>query len=377
MLDFFPLRIITGPYFCNRIAERKALRKNIEKKRHTILASPRRYGKTSLSNQVFEELGKEWVTGDVDFLIATDASDIEKLILTIVGRVLPKIIPLHKNIFEKIRAFFSFAQARITISESGPTVEFIQTEKVQQTIQDALMGLDRLAEKEGKQVALLFDEFQQVGQLKNSETLEAAIRHAAERSKNVCYIFSGSNRHLLNQMFDDSSRPLYHVCEKISLERIEPEEYRAHLLKFSEARWKKSLHSCVIDEILSCTKCHPYYVNVLCSRIWDLDDPIETSEAANMIWKKYVEEEKGRIGDEITQLTLNQRKLLFGIALGTISQPTNKEFLTKINLSLASASQTLRILLEKDLIYRDLSSILRVVDPSLAYFRQHFQQTRH
>jgi AAA+ ATPase superfamily predicted ATPase len=372
MEEYFPLRIVTGTYFCNRQAERKQLLRNLEKKRHTILVSPRRYGKTSLSNQVFQELDSRWVFAHADFLIALDADDIEKTILVLVGASLPKLVPFHKNLFEKMRAFFSFSQAKLVISESGPAIEFGVSAKPQQTIVEALMGLDHFAEKQKKQVALLFDEFQQVGQIKDSEPIEAAIRHAAERSKNVCYIFSGSNRHLLSQMFDDTSRPLYHLCEKLPVERIEAKEYQAHLNRLAKLRWGKTLEPVVLEHILFCSKCHPYYINLLCSRIWDLESPIQTGEAVEAVWRQYVEEEKGRIADEITQLTLNQRKILVGIAREQVSQPTNKTFLATINLSLASAAQAVKILLEKDMIYRDALEVLKIVDPSVEYFIQHF-----
>jgi hypothetical protein len=84
-----------------------------------------------------------------------------------------------------------------------------------------------------------------------------------------------------------------------------------------------------------------------------------------------VEEEKGRIADEITQLTLNQRKILMGIARDNISQPTNKLFLTATCLSLASASQAVKALIGKDMIYRDREGVLRVTDPSIEYFIQY------
>lgn len=372
MEEYFPLRIVTGTYFCNRVQERKELKRNLEKKRHTILVSPRRYGKTSLSNQVFEELDENWVVGDADFLVTLDATDVEKTVLSLIGQVIPKLTPLHKNIFDKIKSFFAFAQAKLVITEAGPSIEFSHSKKPQTTIIEALMGLDRLAGEQKRQIALLFDEFQQVGQITDAEPIEAAIRHAAERSKNICYIFSGSNRHLLSQMFDDKSRPLYHLCVKLPLERIEPAEYIEHMTRLSKARWKTPLNIQAVEQILACTHCHPYYVNLLCSRIWDRDSPISTQKEVEEFWRDYVEEEKGRIADEITKLPLNQRKVLVGVSKHKISQPTHKDTLTVLNMPLTSAAQSVKALIDKDIIYRDKAGVLAVVDPSLAYFIQHF-----
>src|SRR5690349_6913465 len=139
MEEYFPLRIVTGDYFCNRVKERKELKLNLDKKRHTILVSPRRYGKTSLSSQVFEELGENWVSGDIDFLVTVDADGVEKAILALIGQVIPKITPLHKNICDKIKSFFVFSQAQLIITESGPSVEFSQSIKPETSVIEALM----------------------------------------------------------------------------------------------------------------------------------------------------------------------------------------------------------------------------------------------
>ncbi len=49
--DYFPSKLATGKAFCNRINELTQLRMNINKSRHTVIYSPRRYGKSSLVNK--------------------------------------------------------------------------------------------------------------------------------------------------------------------------------------------------------------------------------------------------------------------------------------------------------------------------------------
>ena len=53
---YFPRGIATGIAFCNRENERQRLIKNINSRQHTLIMSPRRYGKTSLALKNLEKI---------------------------------------------------------------------------------------------------------------------------------------------------------------------------------------------------------------------------------------------------------------------------------------------------------------------------------
>lgn len=370
--EFFPLGLAAGDFFCNRYEERERLKKNITKGHHTILVSPRRYGKTSLTFQVFSEFKRGWLWEHADFLMASDPNYIQNKILSCVGHVIPKLLPTHKKAIEKIKKFFSFANAKFVISANGPSVEFSQTQKPQETIAETLIGLDKMAKEEKKRVVLLFDEFQQIGTIKHCGSIEAAIRHAAERAKHVNYIFSGSNRHLLTQMFDDSARPLYHLCVKLVLNRIAEEEYEKHFQVLAKKRWRKLLKDEIIEAIFDCAKCHPYYTNLLCSQIWEHKQPPQHRDAVIAIWQRYVDDEQGRIAHEIARLSTNQRAVIRTIANNDVNQPASKIFVENTRLPLTSTVQAINAMLKKDIIYKDKRGYIRVLDPSMEYFIRYF-----
>lgn len=372
MQEYFPLGMASGELFCNRVEEREQLTKNLNKGQHTILVSPRRYGKTSLVFQVFADLSKKLINSNIDFLIAPDIHYVQNAILSCVGVAIPQILPHHKNITEKIKKFFSFSSSKLTLAASGPSIEFTHTQPPPETIVEALTGLDKIAQEENKRVALLFDEFQQIGMLKNCESIEAAIRHAAERTKKVSYIFSGSDRHLLTEMFDDSARPLYHLCVKMPLDRIAAIEYNKHLQKLSLIRWQKTLSDEIIAAILACTKCHPYYVNLLCSQVWESASPIQDKTKILELWDKYVQSEQSRIAYELARLSPNQRAVIRVLATESINQPGSQYFLEKARLPVASALQAIDALTAKDIIYKDQEGYLAVLDPAIGYFIKKF-----
>src|SRR3990167_9271270 len=76
----FPLGKAYGKAFCNRTIETKKLIGNIESGKHTFLLAPRRYGKSSLCENVFRQIECAWAK--VDFYIAITEKDVERLILS-------------------------------------------------------------------------------------------------------------------------------------------------------------------------------------------------------------------------------------------------------------------------------------------------------
>src|SRR6185312_1965995 len=133
-------------------------------------------------------------------------------------------------------------------------------------------GLEKLAAKNKKQVIVFFDEFQDILKVDDTQKLQAAIRAVAQHSHYVTYIFSGSSRMMLKKIFDDKNQPLYMLCNKILLERIKPEHFIQHIQKAAKNRWKHKLNEEIINIILSFTEAHPYYVNMLCQKLWDLKE---------------------------------------------------------------------------------------------------------
>ena len=56
MKNWFPLGLAEGKAFCNRVKEREHLEYNITHSIHSLIVSPRRYGKTSLAHKVMTDI---------------------------------------------------------------------------------------------------------------------------------------------------------------------------------------------------------------------------------------------------------------------------------------------------------------------------------
>jgi len=92
---------------------------------------------------------------------------------------------------------------------------------------ELLKSMDEIALKGGWNIVFEMDEFQQISSLETGHAIEAQIRDAVQYARATAFIFLGSNRHLLEQMFSDQSRPFYNLCRIIRLNRIAAEDFIA------------------------------------------------------------------------------------------------------------------------------------------------------
>ncbi len=361
MIDYFPLTTAYGEAFCNRKEEVAHLTKNIEMVRPTLIMSPRRYGKTSLALRTFK-LSKH-IYSYIDFYKELSAEDIENAIMNGVGQLLGKIESKPKQLMRLASEFFSDMHVNLSIKKVEVSVEINgRKKKTADNIQDALESLHALAKKKKLLVVFFIDEFQKLAEITEDHSIEAAIRSVAQTSKNIAFVFSGSNRHLIRDMFYDSNRPFYKMCDIMKLDRIGKEHYFPYIQHAVVAKWQKKLSEEVIDSILDLTKHHPYYVNLLCSKLWLGALPNEDDVINN--WELCAAESRSQVEREIDLLSFNQKRLLISLSrFGATAHPTHKNFLSKVGMSSTSLSQALSVLLEKDYVYKNDQGLYCVLDP--------------
>ena len=362
MVNYFPTKVAKGIAFCNRKLELKRLKYNIEATNPVLIVSPRRYGKTSLSLCAFEQMKLPYVV--VDLYKAFSEEDIEQFILNGIGVLLGKLEKTHKKLIALASDFFSSLHVSVSIEKEGLRLDFSKRKRLPaENILRALERLHELAKKRQKKVILYLDEFQSAGEVCQDHAIEAAIREVAQHSEHIAFVFSGSDRHLIEQMFNDKKKPFYHLCDVIVLERISKDDYTKHLQKASLEKWNQTLSDQTVAQILACTECHSYYFNKLCSILWQGDIP--TPAMVIESWHNLAIENKSVVERELSLLAMNQRKILTYIAMAEeIQEPFGKHFLSHINLSNSSVARAMKVLLERDYVYiLSDNTNYRVLDP--------------
>lgn len=363
--DYFPLTVAFGLAFCNRVDEISRLQDYILNQRPTLVISPRRYGKTSLVLQTIKQTKLPFAY--IDLFSVIDEQDIEKAMLKGIGKLIQTMETIPKRALALAGSIFEGMHLRAYIGKLGISIEVQKRrEKPAYHILDILERLDSLAQKTGREIILFFDEFQCIQEVTQNHAIEGVLRQVAQLTKAISFIFSGSNRHLLSQLFDDRSRPFYKLCERISLERISKEAYEKHLQKTAIKKWGCELSSEVLDAIFYYTAEHPYYINQLCSRLWEKLEP--TVSAVDSLWQQYAMEERSHVAAEIELLSKYQRKLLTVLArTDQTNEILGQKFIQTANMSKTTVSQTVNILEKKDYIFRDSHGFVHVLDPLIKF----------
>ncbi len=360
----FPSGIATGEAFCNRETERKYLKDCFSNNEHIVIVAPRRYGKTSLIIQSIKE--SSILSVSIDLLLAVDATFVLEAILLGVSEICSLILEKENLLKDRIFSIFSSFNPKLTLSAFGQKLELSARNHHPNTITEALLLLEKTAKESDKQIVFAMDEFQQIATITNNHTIEASIRHAVERSENVTYIFSGSNRHLLEQMFNDKTRPLYHLCELLRLDRIKAIDFKGFIENLSKNKWGSIIDNDCFEVIMLLTERHTFYVNRLCRLLWR-NEQKPLVETIKRTWDHYVHSEQW-IAEDISKLTANQRNIMKALA----KQPTVEiygEYIRKsTNIPVSSIEKTVASLQKMDMIYCDNDGFHRVLDPAIRYF---------
>jgi hypothetical protein len=329
--------------------------------------SPRRYGKTSLVKFAASESGI--LFGEADLFVAVDAHRIAQQILSAIKGIISEVRAPVEHVLEILRQFFLKNNAQWTVGTQGVNIALIprNDNDPASIILEALQALDNLLVNKNSRAVLFLDEMQEIGEIAEGKGIEGALRNIAQQTRNLSFVFSGSNRHLLSKMFYDKARPLFKLCDRIILERIDEPHYKQHINKFADKAWKSILDKEVFDLIFALTERHPFYINGLCRRIFEHNRSHPPSlEEIHTYWTSIVREERQEMARELSVLSFGQRKILVAVASGRNRELTGKEFLKHVNMSGSSVIEALKGLEQGDYLERKEDGVLYFIDPLIA-----------
>jgi uncharacterized protein len=206
-------------------------------------------------------------------------------------------------------------------------------------------------ESQNKTVLFAIDEFQQILNYPETNT-DAWLRKIIQQLNNVIFIFSGSQHHLMHEIFSNPGRPFFSSTSFLQLDKIEFSDYQEFIVKkFSENR--KEISPEVAAEMLNWANVHTYYVQLICNRVFINSEKTITSGTWKQEALKILDEQKIIFFGYRDLLTRQQWNLLKAIASEQeVYAPTSKEFIMDYKLgSPATVMRSLEALQKKELIY--------------------------
>jgi hypothetical protein len=345
---FLTTGYISEEYFCDRISESQNLIRLLQNRNNVTLISQRRIGKTGLIQHVFEKLKTEpeITTIYVDIFSTRTIEDFIKQISESILKKFPEKTTVGKSFWDFIKSL----RPLITFDNitGDPQVQINYQTENEKT--HTLQNIFEILEKQNKRIIIAIDEFQQITEYPE-KYIEANLRSQIQFLKNTTFIFCGSKRKLLSEMFSDAKRPFYMSTQMMFLEKIDRKEYTG----FIENKFQKnnmSVDSAAIQLILDLTKTYTFYTQKLCNRIFSYKPEKVLRDNVVSAFSEIIEENRLGYIQLRELLTKAQWNYLIAIAKEDgISKITGQDFLMKYKIGTASNSKRLiDVLIEKDLI---------------------------
>lgn len=336
--------------------------------RNITLISPRRMGKTGLIRHLFHQVEASGIAKCyyVD-LYQTDS--LAMLVKKLGETVLGTLDTAEEKLIKRISTFFK--SLRPTLSFDTVTGEPNFSVEVQpESAEHSLAEIFAYMEQSEQRCYVAFDEFQTVASYTDKQ-VEALLRAHIQHLTNVNFIYSGSQRHVLENMFVAASRPFYQSTQMLTLGPIDSTAYYA----FASAHLQghgQSIPQEVFEWLFTDLSVHTWYVQSLLNRLYETAHPILSQPFVNETLEEIIEENEVTFQTFLRLISPLQARVLKAIAQeGTVKEIQGKSFLSRYGLGAASSVKTaVKALVEKELLLES-EGVYEIYDRFFArYLRQ-------
>ncbi|MBT8764396.1 ATP-binding protein [Desulfohalobiaceae bacterium Ax17] len=226
--------VVNKDNFCNRYEEIATLKQDFLSGMNVLIYAPRRFGKTSLVLKALEELESlKFIY--LDLMLITDKKEFINNYFNEISKKIEtstdKVIKFLKGIL-KIRP-----NIKVSFDESGIpsySLEFSKDE-IENTLEEVLNLPYRYVNQKKNNIVVIFDEFQEIVNLGIEEKLRSIIQHHGNK---LTYVFMGSKKSIMKQLFLDKSRPLYKSVKHFPLKGIPLNEWKDFIKENTSVRLK-------------------------------------------------------------------------------------------------------------------------------------------
>lgn len=354
---------VAGENFTDRVRETRRLKMNFENGQNVILLSPRRMGKTSLVKKVADEVNSSEVK--VVYMDIYDCRNEKEFYHKFAQEVLRSTASRSDQLLDYVKQLLANLAPKVTFSPS-PDADFsfslgLNLNEVNDPTE--LLNLpERIAEKTGKRIVVCIDEFQQIGEMPDSITIQKRLRGVWQLQQNVSYCLFGSKKHMLLRLFQDKRRPFYQFGDTIELGPIASEDWVPFICQKFEQRDiaitpEQAARICAsVRNYSSYVQQMAWNVMLCCEdRVTDADIEEAMNETIRQNVTLYME--------QIKDLSSYQMNFLRAICRGIHSGFTAKDILDRFSLGTKSNVNRLHTsLIEKELI-ESREGKLYIMDP--------------
>lgn len=361
MLNPFITRgYVSKEYFCDRESETKMLTQYIQGGNNVVLMAHRRIGKTGLIEHTFAQpiIKDTYHTFFVDIYATKNYAE---FVAALGKSILQSLKPSGKSAWEKFLSAVKSLRPNITYDAMG-TPSLGVSMDLSTTAPVTMEEIFHYLASADKPCVVAIDEFQTICNYPE-RNIEAELRTYIQHCANVQFIFSGSKRHLIGEMFTNSNRPFYQSSAMMDLGAIPLEKYTAFAQRHFENAGKH-ISEQTIANIYERYNGTTWYMQFVLNTLFTTTIEGETCLPKDV---------DAAIDVILSQLNYNYRSTLFYLpsrqkevllaicSEGAVKNVTSHAFTSRYHLSASAVQGALKGLLEKDFITEEFGEY-RVYD---------------
>ncbi|MCF0165004.1 MAG: ATP-binding protein [Bacteroidales bacterium] len=348
---------VAPEYFCDREFESSILRSNIINGRNTVLISPRRMGKSGLIAHVIREksMSEAYTTFTLDLF---PTSNLAEMILLLSNEIVGKMKTREGRFLDNFVSVVKSLRPGVKMNPVSGELEFNLSLGEILRPQESLEEIFNYLKEAEKPCLVAIDEFQQIAEYPEKNVI-ALLRSYVQKCSNARFIFAGSNRRMMDTLFNSPSEPFYMSCSPLYLDVIDREKYWNFTKGHFEAAGRIINREC-FDKVYDKFEGHTWYVQRLLNELYERaanDNHITSDTVSESV--DYVVKLNGKaFEDQFKSYPEAQKALLIAIAKEEKADGiTSIAFVRKHSLKSPSTVQSAtRMLYDKEIITKDGTS---------------------
>lgn len=358
-------KIVVENDFTDRSEETNKLVNNMLSQTNTAIISPRRWGKSSLVNKAIDSISRS----DKGILFikinAFKCETIQDFYELFAKRVIEDVSTSAETLLSNAKDFISHLIPKLSIKDPAGQYELsfgIDTQKM--PIEEEILDLpQQIALRRKKKVVVCIDEFQQIGEFKDTGKCQKILRNHWQEQKDVAYILYGSKKHMMLNIFGEYNSPFYKFGDLMFLPKISNTDWVKYIVsRFNDTG--KHISDEVASYLANQVENHSYYVQQLAQYAWLRTETICTEQTVDDSFQSMLDSVNLQFINLMDSLTEKQRSFLYAVSLET-NNLSSVETLSRYKLGTSANIRILKDALKKRDLIEVAGKKTEIQDPIL------------
>ncbi len=322
---------VEGDNFTDRVKETKRLKMDLENGINVILVSPRRIGKSSIVRKVMKEITNPKIK--MVFMDIYDCRSEYEFYNRFASELLKQTATKTEQVIENIKKFLVRLTPKIAFSPE-PMSEFSLSLGItpQNYEPEEILKLpEMIGQAQGVHIVVCIDEFQQIGEMADTLTIQKRLRGIWQHQRNVSYCLFGSKKHLMTKLFQNRRMPFFQFGEMMYLDKIPTADWVPFICSRFESQGKQISEE-LAKKICETVECSSSYVQQLAWNVLAETDKVTTEEDFNHGVDALLAQCSALFEEQLKGLTSYQMNFIRALCDGVSSDFSSKTILETYNL---------------------------------------------